>query len=401
MFFLLILFLGLLHPISVQAVTDPVQLCGFWPNYSGVTKSYVEVCNTGSSQVDLSTYSIYDSAGNSKVLTGTVAANSHADFDFSNYLNISSDVLTLKNNNTQIDSVSYSRNGADPNATIDLTYGCCGLIKNQSWASSADFVECIYINPTATSTANMCPIPTATPAPPTPTLTPTPTTQPSATSVPLAHISINLSASTFKISQNYSYTFSITSAVNGDNYAVKAYGGVNDNYGFENQEGSNWENYTSDWSSYTTYNTQNNTINNSGVFRVKSDEPTGSASLHFKCRDITTGNDCSNTSDYTVNIQAPNPTPTPTPIINTPIPTPTDDPNITPTDVPSPTFEPSVTTGDNGLVQGVSATDQITPVLTPTASKSKSSLAGALPFILIGFGGLLLCVPLIITKLKH
>ncbi len=396
MFFLFFL-VALLLPRQVFA--EDIHLNRFWPNNSTgstilnipVNQSYVEVINTGTSTIDLTNYLLVDStATNQMNLYGSLGPSAKAIFHFQNYLNSKGDTVYLKKDtSTTIEDTSYCIGSC---SGIDMTNMFCGYLPpNSSTWQASDNVDLCYMS-------GVFPTPTLTPIP---TLTPTPTTQPSATSVPLAHISINLSASTFKISQNYSYTFSITSAVNGDNYAVKAYGGVNDNYGFENQEGSNWENYTSDWSSYTTYNTQNNTINNSGVFRVKSDEPTGSASLHFKCRDITTGNDCSNTSDYTVNIQAPNPTPTPTPIINTPIPTPTDDPNITPTDVPSPTFEPSVTTGDNGLVQGVSATDQITPVLTPTASKSKSSLAGALPFILIGFGGLLLCVPLIITKLKH
>ncbi len=394
--FLIFFLVALLLPRQVFA--EDIHLNRFWPNNStGSTilnipanQSYVEVINTGTSTIDLTNYLLTDTTTSNQMnLYGTLGPSAKAIFHFQNYLNSKGDTVYLKKDtSTTIEDTSYCIGSC---SGIDMTNMFCGYLPpNSSTWQASDNVDLCYMS-------GVFPTPTLTPIP---TPTPSPTTQPSATTTPAPSITINSLNSTLKLGQSYTLNLTINNPISGHNYLLKAFGGTVSSYGIQTKSGDDWLDFTGDnWDKFPSV-TALSTLNTSIIIRAKTSESLGSAQVNVKVKDTSTNSEYQ-ASAQNVTFIAPDPTSvpaTPTPIVAS---TPTDDPNITPTDVPSPTFEPSTPTGDNGLVQGVSATDQITPVLTPSAPKSKSSFAGALPFLLIGFGGLLLCVPLVITKLKH
>ena len=122
-------------------------------------------------------------------------------------------------------------------------------------------------------------------------------------------------------------------------------------------------------------------------------------------KDLTTDNESNESNAKTVTILAADPSPTPTKALTaTPVqsptptslldPEPTEDPALV--DLGSP-LNPSPASAEDGTVQGLST--EVTPSPNPTLIKKTNSI-GFLPFIFIGLGGVLLCVPFVIAKIK-
>jgi len=148
---------------------------------SGTTSDWVELYNTGSQSIDLSTYILTDSGTNTKNLQGTLNGGSFISFSFSNWLNNSTaDAVKLFNNSALIDSIYYGSENQ-----------VCFAESNNSIGRYPDGNNTIdrFLSPTRDLSNNSvtlypCPTPTPTflPTPsPTPTLTPSPTPTPTPT----------------------------------------------------------------------------------------------------------------------------------------------------------------------------------------------------------------------------
>ena len=281
---------------------------------------------------------------------------------------------------------NQAQNGQNLNTEVE-----CPSLTNNS---------CVLPTPTPTSTPT--PIPTSPSLTPTstPSQTPAPTTNPTATptKIPDPGLTVDPLPSTLKIGQNYTINFKISDAVVGHDYTVKAFGGAN-NYGIQTQSGSDWLNNNSAWTSFIKYAAVASSINTSLVIRVNPDQSLGQANVAFKLKDLTNNNDYAQTAIQSVQIIAADPTsgPTATPTLKptaTITPFPTDE--LLPTDS---SMAAESASSDTASVQGVSDINN-TNSTPSSAPLKKSSFGKVFPFILIGLGGLLLCLPLIIAKIK-
>lgn len=160
---------------------------------SASSSDWVELYNSGTDSVSLSSYRLRDStSANKKDLLGTIASGGFLSFDFANYLNKGGDTIKLfqmvGGDETLMDGVSYGGSGQDVCVPEEGQFA--GRFPNgaQDWVRFATSTRDLSnneasINPCSTSTPTLTPSPTPTPTPTitpsaAPTLTPTPTPTP-------------------------------------------------------------------------------------------------------------------------------------------------------------------------------------------------------------------------------
>lgn len=160
---------------------------------SGTSDSdWVEIYNSDSSSVDLSSYILRDSTSSNKIeLSGTINGNSYATFDWSDRLNNEGDTirLLLKSDESTVDQIAYGSSASVPLPSSSQTGG-----RNPDGSSSWVLFNSATKGSTNNSTVfhTPTPTPTHTPTPqntPTPTKTPTPTNAPTNTPTPTTKIS--------------------------------------------------------------------------------------------------------------------------------------------------------------------------------------------------------------------
>lgn len=252
-------------------------------------------------------------------------------------------------------------------------------------------VTVIAISPTPTLTPTPSPpnTPTPTPSTPTPTITPTPipTSTPAPTAEPVS-IRIDSVPSSVSLGSPFSIRFIASHLNSNTEYYVKAYGGIDDNYYFEIQNGTSWYNFNSAWDNMPKFKSNSNgEINQLLFLRAKADKETGSYKIKVKLREPEVESEIS----YVIVTKfVPSPTSTP------PEPTPTEE--IIPTPEPLPTnYEVTETPGAINIL-GLSDGDS----LSSTSSPIKISKQGGnmIPVILISSGGVLLLIPLLVSKIR-
>lgn len=179
--------LVLLLLTATPAFAADVVINEFSSDTSGTSADpdWIEVVNKGSDIIDLSLYRLRDATTTNKLdLSGSLAPNDVAVFDWTNKLNKSGDMIKLlliADESNQLDSVSYGDQGSDVGAP-SAGQSAGRLPDGGSWT--------IFSSPTKGSSNNASvPAPTATPTPtvtpkPTPTDKPTPTPKPTATPKP-------------------------------------------------------------------------------------------------------------------------------------------------------------------------------------------------------------------------
>ncbi|MCL4384506.1 lamin tail domain-containing protein [Patescibacteria group bacterium] len=381
MFFLIFLVLSLLCKPALAQAND-IHINRYWPNYPGGdalinipdNQSYVEVINSGSDNIDLSSYYLTDSTSNNSMhLYGSLAGGNKAIFHFQNYLNHSGDTVNLKNDTISInppESLSYCTGSCSGTDTTNML--CVYLPPgSSSWQGSANvdicYIASIFPTPTITS------LPTATPtvAPSvTPQLTtiptsaanntPTPTIPlPSNTPFPDPSLTVDPLPLTLKIGQNYTVNFHLNNAIVGRNYVIKGFGGTNNN-GIENQNGTTWLYSNTDLDSYKQFNAASSSFSSSITITVNPSQIPQSINIAFKPIDMSDGQKSyAQTSMQTVTVIAADPTAAPTSAA---------------TAIPTPTAAPRLV--------------------------KRTSAVSILPFIFIFVGGILLCVPFVIAKIK-
>ena len=158
---------------------------------SGTSDSdWVEIYNSDNTSLDLSNYVLRDSTSSNKIeLSGTIAGNGFATFDWFNKLNNDGDTirLLLETDESPADQVIYGKDGDVAAPKNSQTAGRIpdgapsflhlSISSKGSSNNSASFV------PTATPTPTITPTPTRTPAPTKiPTSKPAPTSKPTPTS---------------------------------------------------------------------------------------------------------------------------------------------------------------------------------------------------------------------------
>lgn len=229
----------------------------------------------------------------------------------------------------------------------------------------------------------------------TPTLTPTPTST----------VAITWGSGDNNVRQNdqFSVNVNLSNLSVGTTYYVGAKGGPNSgdcyiifNNGYNGCNGFNSGNlFPINWSG-----------NGLETLYLKALGASGSYQIYAYIYD-SSGNLLKTTSSaysITINDQVPTSTPTLTPTI-TPTPTitikPTFTPTLTPTDTPLPVLTPileATPTDVSLVVADVSIAPTPTSIIVNTDNSSSSS-TNYLPFIFIGFGGLLLILTLVIPKI--
>lgn len=156
----------LAFPLSIKA---NVVINEFLPNPSAGNNEWVELFNTGTDQVDVSTYKLVDDGNHSKDLTtlGTISPSGFAVYEYTGdgWLNNSGDSVHLKDSNgAALDDYTYTGNTSE----------------NTSYGRYPDGTGSFSIQASSTKgTTNSGPVPT-----PTQTLTPEPTTVPTNTPSP-------------------------------------------------------------------------------------------------------------------------------------------------------------------------------------------------------------------------
>lgn len=139
---------------------------------SGTSDSdWVEIYNSDSTSLDLSNYILRDSTSSNKIeLSGTIAGNGFATFNWSNRLNNDGDTirLLLKSDESVVDKIIYGKEGDIPAPSGTQTAG-----RNPDGSSSWVFLSS---SSKGGSNNSASPISTLTPTPsPNPTPTPAPT----------------------------------------------------------------------------------------------------------------------------------------------------------------------------------------------------------------------------------
>lgn len=174
-------------------VANKVEAALFINEFSSGTSDsdWVEIYNSDSSSVDLSSYILRDSTSSNKIeLSGTINGNSYATFDWSDRLNNEGDTirLLLKSDESTVDQIAYGSSASVPLPSSSQTGG-----RNPDGSSSWVLFNSATKGSTNNSTVfhTPTPTPTNTPTPqntPTPTKTPTPTAAPSNTPTPTVKI---------------------------------------------------------------------------------------------------------------------------------------------------------------------------------------------------------------------
>lgn len=145
---------------------------------------WVEIYNSDSSSVDLSSYILRDSTDSNKLeLSGTINGNGFKSFDWGNKLNNDGDTIKLliKSDESTVDTVIYGNSGA-------LIAPAAGQTGGRSSDGLGKWV--VFNSPTRDASNNSSsvyetPVPTATQTPtPTPNPTNTPTPAPTSTPIP-------------------------------------------------------------------------------------------------------------------------------------------------------------------------------------------------------------------------
>jgi len=249
---------------------------------------------------------------------------------------------------------------------------------------------CLIATPTSTPTPTNTSTPTNTPVPSntsTPSVTPTITSSPTPTSEPI-RITIDNLPSSASLGNTFTVRFIVSHASPNTDYYVKAYGGINDNYYLETQNGTSWYGFNAAWDNLPKFKADNSgNINQLLFVRSKIDKETGLYKVKVKLREPEIESEI---KYLTITKFVPSPTPT------KPEPTPTME--IIPTPEPLPTSPSEEISPESTSVLGLSDSENLSPTVSPIKiSKSGSNI---IPTILISVGGILLLVPLLVSKIR-
>ena len=145
---------------------------------------WVEIYNTTTSYVDLSTYVLQDVAGNTKGFSCILAPNGFNVVPWSNRLNLAGDTVKLLNGTTVVNCVAYgdgARQKCEDKENVDIDglgsgeFGTRSVDGSGSWIKSAVNTKDGPNDGGSKNPNAICSVPTPTPTPiPTPTPTPTP-----------------------------------------------------------------------------------------------------------------------------------------------------------------------------------------------------------------------------------
>lgn len=103
LFLVVLFFLLTPHKVFAQVVINEFS--------SGTSSDWIELYNTSTEAINLSSYKLMDSTTNDKVLSGDISAGGFISFSFSNWLNNDGDTVRLFNGDDLIDSISYGGEG--------------------------------------------------------------------------------------------------------------------------------------------------------------------------------------------------------------------------------------------------------------------------------------------------
>ncbi len=237
----------------------------------------------------------------------------------------------------------------------------------------------------------------------------------------------------------FTISYSTAGLTSGDIYYIKAYGGVDPSTSqIYTINGSQQLASSTSWTNFPTLTIGDNGIY-SGTINAIAPGISGNVSLKLRLALVSDTTKQVDANSTTLNIIAPTPTlvptstltptpiptstplptntPSPTPV-NTNTPVPTNTSTLTPTPTNKPTTIPTATTApwptDTPLPELTPINDPIPsaiiggpPALTPTnapsvlsVSTTTKSFASYLPLIFIVTGGVLLLIPLILTKIR-
>lgn len=222
-------------------------------------------------------------------------------------------------------------------------------------------------------------------------------------------VTINNIPDTNILGDNFSVDFSVANADIGSSFYYKVFGGIGDNTSsIQTFNNNNYLNYTSSWvdfpilaisTSSANFTAYGKAINSSGLYNIR-----------IRIAKISNTSTKYDSEAKTIDIIGPTPTQIPTPVPPTNVPTPTSVPTLKPTNTPTPTKTPSISPT---II--LTPTEIPTPeptqeiILSPTnevpsitdVPKNKNQSKNFIPIILIGFGALLLFVPLFFSKIVH
>lgn len=163
---------------------------------SGTSDDWVELYNTGNSEIDLSNYYLIDGKENILALTGNLAPNNFEVFNWSNRLNNPGDIFKLINrldNALVVSEVVYGDQGGLQSPTSEQSIGRIPdgtgdfVLLSIPTKKEANNSSAIILTPTVAPTFTPTPSPTTLPSKtptPTKTSTPIPTAKPSDTPIP-------------------------------------------------------------------------------------------------------------------------------------------------------------------------------------------------------------------------
>jgi hypothetical protein len=383
LFALLILFVLFSTPQAVYSAD--VEITAFSP----ITDTeWVQITNNSSAKIVLDNWKFIDNSNTAKPLSGCIEAGKNRTFQVgSGWMNNGSEGDTIKLVNSsggEIHTISYSSALAIgiPSSNMAWYYSKEQLLWQEG--SSTNFVD------------NPCTMPTSTPSPTTAAPSPSPTT-PTSTPKPEAKVTIETFPSTAHVNQSFAIRFKAENLQPNTDYYFKGIGGINDVEVMQTYNNGNWYGYRDSWDNHPKFKSNSDgKINETISIRVKDGQSAGEYKIKIKSKEL----DKESELVYvTISDKLPTSTPSPTQ-------TPTSSLSPTPTEEePTPTIEEEFNllandsdTDNSNYGAGQILGDFTSPTPAPSTKKTSGNI---FPIVLMITGGLLLLLPLAITKLKN
>jgi hypothetical protein len=228
-------------------------------------------------------------------------------------------------------------------------------------------------------------------------------------------VNINNISDTNILGDNFSVDFSVANGDIGSSFYYKVFGGISDNTSsIQTFNNNNYLNYTSSWADFPILAISTSSANFTAY--GKANNSAGLYNIRIRIAKISNTSTKYDSEAKTIDIIGPTPTQIPTSIPPTNVSTPTLVPTLKPTNTPTPTKIPtSVLSPTKISTSSSSTTDTPTPeptqeiILSPTNEtsditdipKNQNQAKNFIPIVLIGFGALLLFVPLFFSKIIH
>lgn len=395
---ILFLLISFKLPVCAQApeATPSAAVENIFIHEFSETEEWVEIFNDNDIDFDITDWYFKDLAGN-KVKVGSINLSPKSllviefgkDFLNNNATSDKPEKLTFYTRQEQlVDDVQYDETRPGYNWSYVEGEWCLASPTKNSPNTAPCFVPTNTPQPTNLPT----PSPTKTP---TSTSTPTPTSAPQ----PETEVSITSLPQNLKQSQLFSAAFLVKGLKPDTEYYVKIYGGKDgDKYDVETKSGSVYLKANADWEKFPKYRTDGNgEINKALIGRIAPDGKLGEYLLRLKLKDVTSTR-TAESPPRALNVAQLPPSATPSPDPDDLTPTSSEDSLETDDDALD--SDADIQTLSSGNILGDSSDNTAGNQDTSVDKKAFSLGPATIPIIFMVGGGIMLAIPLAVTKFK-